>query len=192
VDKVEKATIDTTDVPLYKIISGPRTAGTYGVFFPASVSSYKYVIGLPQFQIAYNKAKVDSVKMVRFGTDQYSVQYSTVDGLGGLSQPIIPMGIYDVSLKINGTWVVLERQLSKIVGTFYQYKPSGVNLLYSTNSYNFVKVSKTTAASQSYFNWFFGMNRNRFQYSIERGSVTTNEYLNGPAYAGGFVFNHLM
>lgn len=195
---IDQNTVITEEETFYKIVgeddhtASTRNANLYGVFFPVSVSGYKAIPTAPQYQIAYNKARIDSVKMVRFGTASYSVQYTAPTGTGGYIQPIIPMGVYDVSLKIKGVWSTPDRQLSKIVGNVYQYAPTGTNLLYSTNGYDFIKISRLSTAGQSYFDWFYGANKTRYQYSIERNGVITNEYLNPSTFAGGFMFNHVM
>lgn len=171
-----------------------RSGNTVPIFFIASLStSNQNVSNQPSIQVAFNKSKVDSVRMDRIGTEEYSIQYTTTNGFW-YTQPIIWMTKYAVRLKVQGVWEADSTiYVSAIVGNTFQYKPTGTNLVYeNTNTNVFTKVTRLNIR-QPYYDWFFGTNRARWFYDINRDGTITQEYLNCPIAVGSaFLFNHVM
>lgn len=166
------------------------------VFYPGSVSRDNYLIpGKPRTQYAYNKLKIDSVKMIRVGTGAYSIQYTTPNGTGGVNQPIVTMWAYNVHIKYKGepNYTVDDSiYFSKAVGNLYVYKPVGENLVFSANPNKFVKLVRNTSEYQVFYDWRYGVNKTRYLYNIESGTSTSKDFLNSTTGTHMFILNHVM
>ena len=168
----------------------------FPIFFKSSVSSDNQNIYTQiRKQVSYNKILIDSVKLVRFGTNETTIQYSVPNGLGGVVQPIIKIAVYDVFIKYKNTntYESIGRHISELSGNLIIYKPNTESLLYVTNPHKVTTITRPTNTSQNFYSWFYGSNKVRFLYNITNSAGTsTDQYLDPTTGGAAFILNHKM
>ena len=168
----------------------------FPIFFMESASSdNQNIYSQTRTQISYNKAFIDSIKLVRFGVAVTTIQYSTPNGLGGVYQPIIKVGVYDVYIKYknSNTYTSIGRHISLLGNTTIIYKPSIGTLLYSANPHLTTTITRPTSTSQTFYSWFYGKTKVRFLYTITNSAGTsTDQYLDPTTGGAAFILNHKM
>ncbi|HRG37473.1 MAG TPA: hypothetical protein PK289_02985 [Bacteroidia bacterium] len=165
----EKVVVFDTD----SIPSLSRTGPYYPLWYKESLTTDNYLLyQLPRKQEAYNKAKVDSVYMVRQGT-------ATVN-INGITH-----GFYEVKVKFKGEPTGQPAlYLSVLNGNNLAYIPYGVNVLHSTNQYKVVTLIRA-GGKTLYTDWHLGRNKNKLDFNIY-GDTTLlgREYLFGSTPTG--------
>ena len=159
---------DTDSIPALS-----RTGTYYPLWYKESLTTDNYLLyPLPRKQEAYNKAKVDSVYMVRQGTGTVNIN--------GITH-----GFYEVMVKFKGEPTGQPAlYLSVLNGINLAYIPYGVNVLHSTNQYKVVTLIRA-GGKTLYTDWHLGRNKNKLDFNIY-GDTTLlgREYLFGSTPTG--------
>lgn len=168
----------------------------FPIFFKSSVSSdNQNIYSQIRKQVSYNKNLIDSVKLVRFGSSETTVQYSVPNGIGGVIQPIIKIAVYDVYIKYKNTNIYenIGRHISELSGSTIIYKPNNESLLYINNSQKITTITRPTNTSQTFYSWFYGTTKVRFLYNITNSAGTsTDQFLDPTTGGAAFILNHKM
>ena len=154
-------------------IDGDRNGTYYPIWYKESLTTDNYLLTpLPRTQTAYHKAKVDSIYMVRVGTNGVNI-----DG--------IPHGFYDVRVKFkNEPTGQAVRYLSKAGPNVINYVPYGANVLYAGNPYKVMSIVKTNE-KMTYPEWLIGKPKNKWKYTIQADGVTLGtDYIAGSTPTG--------
>ena len=150
-----------------------RTGNYFPLWYKESLTTDNYLLyPLPRKQEAYNKAKVDSVYMVRQGTGTVNIN--------GITH-----GFYEVMVKFKGEQTGQPAlYLSVLNGNNLAYIPYGANVLHSTNQYKVVTLIRS-GGKTLYTDWHLGRNKNKLDFNIY-GDTTLlgKEYLFGSTPTG--------
>lgn len=153
-----------------------RTGNYFPLWYKESLTTDNYLLyPLPRKQEAYNKAKVDSVYMVRQGTGTVNIN--------GITH-----GFYEVMVKFKGEQTGQPAlYLSVLNGNNLAYIPYGVNVLHSTNQYKVMTLVRA-GGKVLYKDWHLGRDKNKLDFNIY-GDTTLlgKEYLFGSTPTGTMV-----
>jgi len=136
-------------------IEGGRDGVYYPLFYKESLTTDNYLVTptFPRTQIAYNKAKVDSVYMTRVGTNTLNI-----DG--------IEHGFYDVRVKLIGQPTGSPLRYITLLGAnIINYVPYGANVLHSSNTAKTITIIRTNE-KQIYPEWVIGRSKNKWKYTV--------------------------
>lgn len=150
-----------------------RTGNYFPLWYKESLTTDNYLLyPLPRKQEAYNKAKVDSVYMVRQGTGTVNIN--------GITH-----GFYEVKVKFKGEPTGQPAlYLSVLNGNNLAYIPYGANVLHSTNQYKVMTLVRA-GGKVLYKDWHLGRDKNKLDFNIY-GDTTLlgKEYLFGSTPTG--------
>ena len=153
--------------------TGERIGAFYPLFYKESLTTDNYLLyPAVRKQEAYNKAKVDSIYMVRAGTQTVNISGVT-------------HGYYEVRVKFKGEPTgAPSTYISVLNGNNLAYIPYGANVLHSTNQYKVVTLIRA-GGKTLYTDWHLGRNKNKLDFNIY-GDTTLlgREYLFGSTPTG--------
>lgn len=168
---------EARDLPKIESETGERIGTYYGLFYKESLTSDSVLVdNINRVQYAYNKQLIDSVFMVKVpGTNDISI--------GGVKHSVYNVDLLLVSgqiIKLGKFWSVKE-------GNNIRYKPFGNNVLDNTNKNVWVRVYKTLT-TVSYFDYYFGIPKTKYQYAISGTAVPPGTDNLSATYLSGTIF----
>jgi len=162
-------------------IEGGRDGVYYPLFYKESLTTDNYLVTptFPRTQMAYNKAKVDSIYMTRVGNNTLNI-----DGINH--------GFYDVRIKhVNQATGDPIRHISVVGAATINYKPYGANVLHSSNTAKVIRVIRTNE-KQLYPDWFIGRLKNKWKYTVMADTTSLGQdFIQGSTPTGAaFLMPH--
>ena len=168
---------EARDLPKIESETGERIGTYYGLFYKESLTSDSVLVdNINRVQYAYNKYLIDSVFM------------SKVPGTNDITIGGIKHSVYEVTLLlISGQQLNLGKFWSVKDGNTIRYKPFGVYVLDVTNKNVWVRVYKTLT-TVSYFDYYFGIPKTKYQYAISGTAVPPGTDNLSATYQSGTIF----
>lgn len=168
---------DVRDLPKIESETGERVGTYYALFYKESLTTDSVLVDhINRVQYAYNKELIDSVFLAKVpGTNDITI--------GGIKH-----SVYNVDLLlINGQLLNLGKFWSVKADDTIKYKPYGSPVLDVTNKNTWVRVYKTQA-TVSYFDYYFGIQKTKYQYAISGTAVPPGTDNLSATYQSGTIF----